>query len=77
MSSKLSNRLKSILDEDRKVLSKNSERDLKKKLADIMSSYFSIDKRKLRINIVKTNCQSEYKLTADMPIKKSALDKEK
>jgi septum formation topological specificity factor MinE len=76
MTSKLTDRLKRILDEDRKVLSPQSERDLRKKLATVLGQYFPIDKRKLHIRIVRTNFQSSYELTADMPIKKSELDKE-
>ena len=76
MSSKASNRLKITLNEDRKILSKQSEKDLRKKIATVISQYFAIDKRKIRINIIKTNHQAEYKLTADMPIKKSELEKE-
>jgi septum formation topological specificity factor MinE len=76
MTSKLTDRLKRILDEDRKVLSPQSERDLRKKLATVLAQYFPIDKRKMHIRIVRTNLQTSYELTADMPIKKSELDKE-
>ncbi|MDD4028255.1 MAG: cell division topological specificity factor MinE [Caldisericia bacterium] len=77
MPSKLTDRLKRILDEDRKVLSPQSERDLRKKLAAVLSQYFPIDQRKLHIRVVRTNYQTSYELTAEMPIKKSELDKEK
>lgn len=77
MKSKLTDRLKRVLDEDRKVLSPQSQRDLRKKLASVLVQYFPIDQRKLHIRIVRTNYQTSYELTADMPIKKSELDKEK
>ncbi|HPJ11979.1 MAG TPA: cell division topological specificity factor MinE [Caldisericia bacterium] len=76
MASKLTDRLKRILDEDRKVLSPKSERDLRKKLAAVLSQYFPIDKRKLHIRITRTQYQTAYELIADMPIKRSELEKD-
>lgn len=68
--SKAKNRLKDILEKDRSVLSPGSFRVLKKELANIVSKYLDVDKRKVKL-IIEENTEQGYHLSADLPLKPS------
>ena len=68
---KAADRLKSVISEDRNVLSVGSFRVLKKEIGNILSKYLDIDKRKIKIELEQTDNES-YNLSADLPIKPSS-----
>lgn len=70
---KATSRLKSIISEDRAVLSVGSFRVLKKEIGNILSKYLDIDKRKIKIQLEQTDSDS-YNLSADLPIKQSTKE---